>query len=143
MSPDAPPDSLRSDDRPPAIVPPRRLDLSGLVGGWRNTDDGSSGGLLRFVLGERDGRLFVRGVGVGDPEPYEWDEVEAIAFAPSVADGQAWAFNCRFEFGEMATDVSAYNKQGILVAATFTSFDDASTRSDYWTREFFHREISL
>jgi hypothetical protein len=40
----------------------------------------------------------------------------------------------------MATEVSAYNKQGILVAAIFTTFDDGSGRSDYWTREFFHRE---
>jgi hypothetical protein len=136
--------SLRLDDRPPVAEPPGKLDLSGLVGGWLNTDGGSSGGLLRFVIGERDGRLLVRGVGVGDPDPYEWDEVEAIAFAPTVGDGHAWAFNCRFEFpGGVATDVSAYNKQGILVAAIFTSFDDDSARSDYWTREFFHREVLL
>ncbi|HEY8002470.1 MAG: hypothetical protein ACHQJ5_02010 [Vicinamibacteria bacterium] len=130
--------SLRLDDRPGAVAPPGELDLSGLVGGWLNTDAGDSGGILRFVLAERDGGLFVRGAGVGG---YEWDEVEAIAFAPTVADGRAWAFNCRFDFGQMVTDVSAYNKQGILVAATFTSFDDDSARSDYWTREFFHREV--
>jgi hypothetical protein len=130
--------SLRLDDRPPVGEPPGGLDLSGLVGGWLNTDGGDSGGVLGFALTERDGGLFVRATGVGG---YEWDEVEAVAFAPTVADGKAWAFNCRFDFGAMVTEVSAYNKQGILVAAIFTSFDDGSARSDYWTREFFHREV--
>ena len=130
-------DSLRLDDRPPAS-PPEELDLGGLAGGWLNTDGGASGGVLRFELAERDGGLFARATAVGG---YEWDEVEALPFAPTVADGHAWAFNCRFEFpGGVATDVSAYNKQGILVAAIFTSFDDDSPRADYWTREFFHRD---
>jgi hypothetical protein len=135
------PDSLRLDDRPPEASPARPLDLRGLVGGWLNTDGGDSGGVLRFDLAERDGRLFAAATAVGD---YEWQQVEAVAFAPTVADGHAWAFNCRFEFeGGVATDVSAYNKQGILVAAIFTAFDDGSSRADYWTREFFHREGRL
>src|SRR5687768_2374818 len=109
MSPDA--DSLRIDDRAPDAAPDR-LDLSGLLGPWLNTDGGESGGVLRFKLAERDGRLFAGADAVGG---YEWDEVEAIPFAPTVADDRAWAFNCRFEFpGGAATDVSAYNKQGIL-----------------------------
>ena len=131
-------DSLRLDDRPPSAAPPEALDLGGVVGGWLNTDGGESGGVLRFGLTERDGRLFVGATAVGG---YEWEPVEAVPFAPTVADGHAWAFNCRFEFeGGVATDVSAYNKQGILVAAIFTAFDDDSPRADYWTREFFHRE---
>src|SRR4051794_2474356 len=131
-------DSLRIDDRPPAVAPPPQLDLGGLAGAWLNTDGGDSGGVLRFDLADRDGRLFARATGVGG---YEWDEVGGKPFGPRVADGHAWAFNCRFEFpGGVSTDVSAYNKQGILVAAIFTTFDDGSPRADYWTREFFHRE---
>jgi hypothetical protein len=134
-------DSLRLDDRPPAAAPPAELDLDGLAGGWLNTDGGDSGGVLRFDLAGRDGRLLVRATGVGG---YEWDEVEATPFAPTAGDGHAWAFNCRFEFpGGAATDVSAYNKQGILVAAIFTTFDGDDARADYWTREFFHRESPL
>ncbi len=139
MSDDGP-TAMRIDDQAASTAPPEQLDLSGLAGGWLNTDGGDSGGVLRFVLREDDGRLLVRGVAVGEPDPYEWEEVEATPFAPGAGDGHAWAFNCRFEFGELATDVSAYNKQGILVAAIFTTFDDGGTRSDYWTREFFHRE---
>ena len=132
-------DSLRIDDRPSGRGG-GSLDLTGLLGGWLNTDGGRSGGVLRFDAANRDGRLFVRGFGVGDPEPIPWDEVEARPFAPTAADGHAWAFNCRFEWDGVATDVSAYNKQGILVAAIFTRFADGSRRADYWTREFFHRE---
>ena len=131
-------DTLRLDDRASAGHPGAELDLSGLTGGWLNTDGGDSGGVLRFDVADRDGGLYVRATGVGG---YEWEEVEAQAFAPTVADGHAWAFNCRFEFpGGAATDASAYNKQGILVAAIFTTFGDGGTRADYWTREFFHRE---
>jgi hypothetical protein len=134
----ADPESLRLDDRPAATAPAGELDLGGLAGGWLNTDGGDSGGVLRFDLAERDGRLYVAATAVGE---YDWNEVEAVPFAPSAGADHAWAFNCRFEFdGGVATEVSAYNKQGILVAAIFTSFEDDSPRADYWTREFFHRE---
>jgi hypothetical protein len=131
--------ALRLDDLPGA-APGGALDLGRLAGSWLNTDGGGSGGVLRFVISESDGGLRVGAFGVGSPEPYAWPEVEAVAFAPSAGETQAWAFNCRFEWEGMATDVSAYNKQGILVAAIFTAFADGSGRSDYWTREFFHRE---
>lgn len=132
---------LRVDDELQGAGPPGgQLDLSGLVGSWLNTDRGSSGGVLRFVVSDRGGRLYVHGFGAGDPEPYDWGEIEGTPFAPSVADGHAWAFNCRFELGFLQTDVSAYNKEGVLVVVTYNSFDDDSGRADYWTREFFYRE---
>ncbi len=132
--------SLRIDDRPPASRPAGRLDLSRLLGGWINTDRGESGGVLRFELAERDGKLVAKATGAGDPG-YEWAETEATPLAQTVADGHAWAFNCTFEFGgEAATEVAGYTKQGIMIAAIYTSFDDEGTRADYWTREFFHRE---
>jgi hypothetical protein len=131
--------ALRLDDLPDD-APGRPLGLERLAGTWLNTDGGSSGGVSRFVIEDSDGRLRVTAFGVGDPDPYRWPEVEAVAFAPTAGESQAWAFNCRFEWEGMATDVSAYNKQGILVAAIFTTFTDGSGRSDYWTREFFHRE---
>jgi len=131
-------DSLRLDDRMPAAAPPDTLDLAELTGGWLNTDGGESGGVLRFDVADRDGRLFVRATGAGG---YDWDDVEAHPLAQTVADDRAWAFNCRFEFpGGVATDIAAYTKQGILIAAIYTTFDDADVRADYWTREFFHRE---
>jgi hypothetical protein len=122
------------------------LDLSELVGTWVNTDHGSSGGTLRYEVSQRDGALFVRGFGAGDPEgegegtAFDWGETEAVPLAQTVTETRAWAFNCRFDFGFSSTEIAAYTKEGILIAASFNQFSDASERADYWTREFFYRE---
>ena len=92
------------------------------------------------MVTERDGELLVRGFGAGDPEPRDWGETAATPMAQTVAGESAWAFNCSFEFGFMTTEIAAYGKEGILIAASFNRFDDDSGRADYWTREFFHRE---
>lgn len=133
---------LRIDEQPPLDSPPSagRLDLSQVLGSWRNTDRGSSGGTLRLVVAERGGDLLVRGFGAGDPEPYDWGETRATPLAQGVSGDSAWAFDCTFDLGFMTTDIAAYGKEGILIAASFNSFGDASGRADYWTREFFHRE---
>ena len=133
---------LRIDEEPHPESPPSvdSLDLSQILGSWRNTDRGSSGGTLRLVVTERDGELVVRGFGVGDPDAYDWGETRATPMAQTVAGGNAWAFNCSFDLGFMTTDIAAYGKEGILIAASFNRFEDGSGRSDYWTREFFHRE---
>jgi hypothetical protein len=120
------------------------LDLSELVGTWVNTDRGSSGGTLRYEVSRRDGALFVRGFGAadadGEGEAFDWGETEATPLAQTVTETRAWAFNCRFDFGFSSTDIAAYTKEGILIAASFNEFSDGSDRADYWTREFFYRE---
>jgi hypothetical protein len=116
------------------------LDLSELLGTWVNTDRGSSGGTLRYEISQRDGRLFVHGFGAGDPEAFDWGETEAIPLAQTVSETRAWALNCRFGFGFSSTEIAAYTKEGILIAASFNQFSDGSDRADYWTREFFYRE---
>jgi hypothetical protein len=121
-------------------APADPLDLSEVTGGWINTDRGRSGGTLRYEVAARNGDLYVHGFGAGeDGAEFDWGEVEATALAPTVADTRAWAWNCRFDFGFASTEIAAYTKQGILIAASFNSFADGSGRADYWTREFFHR----
>lgn len=135
--------AFRIDETTEGREPPRGgLDLSELVGTWVNTDRGSSGGTLRYEVSQRDGRLFLRGFGVGERggEAYDWGETEATPLAQSVIEARAWAFNCRFDFGFSSTEVAAYTKEGILIAASFSQFSDGSNRADYWTREFFYRE---
>jgi hypothetical protein len=134
--------ALRIDEKQRSGTPPPAgpLDLGQILGSWRNTDRGSSGGTHRLVVSERDGELSVRGFGVGDPEPYEWGETSAVPLAQSSDGDSAWAFKCSFELGFMTTDIAAYGKEGILIAASFNHFADDSGRTDYWTREFFHRE---
>ena len=132
----------RIDDDPEGPAPGGSLDTSPLVGSWRNTDRGESGGILRLVIADRDGALRVCGFGVGDAEPHDWGEADAVPFAASVREPEAWAFNCRFAFGFLETTLSGYNKSGILVVATFNAFRDGGGRADYWTREFFHPEAA-
>jgi hypothetical protein len=139
--------TFRIDETTEGREPPGgRLDLSELVGTWVNTDRGSSGGTLRYELSQRDGQLLVRGFGAGDPEgdgqgeAFEWGEAEATPLAQTVTETRAWAFNCRFDFGFSSTEIAAYTKEGILIAASFNQFSDGSDRADYWTREFFYRE---
>ena len=84
--------------------------------------------------------------GAGDPEgdgqgeAFDWGETEATPLAQTVTETRAWAFNCRFDFGFSSTEIAAYTKEGILIAASFNQFSDGSDRADYWTREFFYRE---
>jgi hypothetical protein len=44
-----------------------------------------------------------------------------------------------YDFGFLVTILAAYAKQGILVLDTFNTFTDSSGRSNYFSREFFHR----
>jgi hypothetical protein len=134
---------LRIDESPNGATPPGPLDVSGLCFSWLNTDGGSSGGTLRLVVSEAGGGLRVHGFGAGrevGEEPFDWGEVAATPLAQDAAGERAWAFTCRFDFGFMRTEIAAYGKEGILIAASFNAFADGDPRADYWTREFFHRE---
>jgi hypothetical protein len=132
---------LRLDDELGGAEPPAEpLDLRHLVGSWRNTDRGESGGVERLAVRAHANGLRVRGFGVGDPGPVDWGETDAEAFGYSVAGGLAFGFTCRFDFDFQRAEIAAYGKEGILIIVTYNSFDDASPRADYWTREFFNRE---
>ncbi|MSO41416.1 MAG: hypothetical protein EXQ70_05895 [Solirubrobacterales bacterium] len=132
---------LRIDEELQGPGPPAGpLDVSDLLGTWVNTDQHVTGRVLRMVVSEREGELRVRAFGVGDTESRDWNEVAATALARTVADRHAWGFWCRFELDSITTDVAAYFNQGIVVIGTYNSFGEASSRSDYWKREFFHRE---
>jgi hypothetical protein len=94
------------------------------------------------VSGDGD-HLRVRGLGVPEEpygEPIDWGETGATALAQNVDGSEAWAFRCVFDLEFMSTEVAAYGKEGILIAASYNRFADGSGRADYWTREFFNRE---
>ena len=125
-------------DRAPSRRP--EIDVGPLLGTWVVFESGTTG-ITRVEIEAGGDVPTARVYGSAQDGATEWGTSPAPVFADDVAGDAAWAFNCRFEFdGGVATDVSAYNKQGILVAAIFTAFDDDSPRADYWTREFFHRE---
>ena len=138
---------LRAEDRLPerTKAPGGVLDPELLVGTWFATDHRATG-VVRLELHERDGTLFVRAFGANDEgtdgdesDPYDWGEIEATAYGSGVVATTAMAFSAVYNFGFMVTVLAAYAKQGILVLDTFNSFTDSSGRSNYFSREFFHR----
>jgi hypothetical protein len=146
---------LRAEDRLPdhTKAPGGVLDPALLLGRWFATDH-DAGGVVRLELSQQDGALFVRAFGANDgsdssdgsngdidddPEPYDWGDVEATSYGQAVTSTGAMAFSAVYNFGFMVTVLAAYAKQGILVLDTFNSFTDSSGRSNYFSREFFHR----
>jgi hypothetical protein len=114
------------------------IDVSPLVGTWWSTDK-ATGGVLKMELAERAGGLVVHAYGACSPEPCDWGERPAIAYAAAVDSRDAMAFSARFDFGFLETLLAAYMKGGILVLDTFNTFRDGSGRASYFTREFYHR----
>lgn len=114
------------------------VDPSPVLGPWHNCDKGLSGGILSIELVVRDGKLFAHAYGTGDPDPYDWGEVEATPLATGPASTDGWAFGATYDFGTSRTLIRAYNKLGNLVLVSFNTFHDGSARAAYWTREFFY-----
>ena len=131
---------MRLDEKAEAAAGP--LDTAQIAGVWLNADRGDSGGTLRLEVRDHGDGLRVRGYGVGEAggEAIDWGETAAVALAQTPDGDSAWAFTCAFDHGFMTTEVAAYGKEGILIAASYMTFTDGSGRTDYWTREFFHRD---
>jgi hypothetical protein len=131
---------VRAEDRlPNGDAPPGgRVDPAPMLGSWFATDK-QSAGVVKLELAERDGAFVVRAFGAGSPDPIDWGEVPAIAYANSVVSDEGMAVSAVFDFGFEESLLAAYSKGGILVLDTFNTFKDGSGRSAYFSREFFHR----
>ena len=119
--------SVRLEDRLAGEGPGGgQVDPSPMFGTWHNTDK-QTGGIVRMALAERNGIFIVHAWAAGSPDLYDWGEVAATAHAANVHSHEGMAF------------LAAYTKRGILVLDTFNTFKDGSGRSNYFTRELFHR----
>src|SRR5215213_1267514 len=127
---------MRLDEKAERGVP--SLGTAQIAGTWLNTDRGDSGGTLRLEVRAASEGLSVRGFGAGEDGggAIDWGETDGIALAQGPGGEEAWAFTCAFDHGFMTTEIAAYGKEGILIAASYNSFTDRSGRADYWTREF-------
>lgn len=115
------------------------LRLDSLPGVWLNTDSGTRG-IAKVITAVDGSKLSVRVFGAGDPDLIDWGEVEAeYIYANSLSSHVAAGFvaSYRFEFAEI--HLQANWNQGLLVLASFTSFRDGSSRSNYFSRDFFHQ----
>ena len=131
---------VRAEDQLPdqATPPGGELDPLSLIGTWVASDKQSTG-VVRLEVTERDGALFVQVFGADPAEPYDWGEAVATTFGTGVTSVAAMAFTAVFDFGFLVTVLAAQAGQGILTLDTFNTFTDSSGRSNYCSREFFHR----
>lgn len=132
------PQCMRLEDRPSGASPAGTVDPAPMFGTWHNTDKNTAG-IVRMILGESGGRFTVHAWAAGEPDLYDWGEIDATAHAANVTSSEGMAFSATYDFGFVETILAAYTKSGILVLDTFNTFKDGSGRSNYFTREFFHR----
>jgi hypothetical protein len=115
------------------------LRLDNLPGTWLNTDGGTRG-IVKVVTAVKGSELTVRAFGAGDRDLIDWGEVEAdYIYAISLSSHVAAGFTARYHFDFADIHLQANWNQGLLVLASFTSFKDGSDRSNYFSRDFFHR----
>jgi hypothetical protein len=115
------------------------LRLDSLPGIWLNTDSGTRG-IVKVVTAVNGSELTVRAFGSGDPDLIDWGEVKAdCIYANSLSSREAAGFTASYHFNFAEINLQANWNQGLLVLASFTSFKDGSSRSDYFSRDFFHQ----
>ena len=130
----------RSEDRP--TLPMKQsaaLHLEVLLGTWMNTDP-SAPGIAKLVVSHDEGRPYVRLFGSGSPSLIDWGKVpiETI-YTKDVNSIEPMAFDASYYLGFMDIQAQANFSLGLLVLACFNIFKDHSGRSNYFSREFFHR----
>jgi hypothetical protein len=115
------------------------VDLSPLLGPWRNTFRASKG-IERVKLSREGDRYMIQGWGIGFKEG--WGRVPVVPHALNVSTRQPAGFLARYDFGFSELSLAANEAKGLLIIASFSTFRDGSARSSYFTREFFYREGS-
>ncbi len=116
------------------------FDLHRLEGVWINTNRQTQG-VAKVVLAAENGRLFAHVFGACDPDPCDWGKTEAeMLYADSITSPYISAFTAFYRFDFADIHLQANWNQGLLVLGSFTTFTDASERSNYFSREFFRRE---
>jgi len=113
---------------------------SDFSGTWLNTNEDTPG-VTRVTCSVAGDTLRVRFESNGSSEPSEWGEATAeLLCAAGIHGGRAMSFVTSFDLGFKNVRVGANLNQGLLVIATFHSWQDhGAGRSNYFSREFFHR----
>ena len=120
---------------------PGMLSPSDFSGSWLNTNK-ETPGVTRVTCRAEGNVLRVRFEGNGSSEPSEWGEATAeLLCAAGIHGGPVMSFVTSFDLGFKNVRVGANLNQGLLVIATFHSWQNhiGVGRSNYFSREFFHR----
>ncbi len=132
----------RSEDCPMAPLKanePVRLET--LVGAWINTSP-SGPGVAKLIVTQEAGAPYLHIFGSGSPSPIDWGSVPIeTLYTKDVSSAEPMAFDARYDLGFIDVHIQGNFSLGLLVLACFNTFKDGSNRSNYFSREFFHREI--
>ena len=122
----------------------RHLDSSALAGLWENTNSASTG-VPKLEIWDSGEQLTVRAFGADESGLVDWGEVSGRAYGKDFQSYEAMAFSATFTAAlsghpaGMCCHLQANIKQGVLVVAYFTEFNDDSGRSNYFAREFYYK----
>src|SRR5262249_51443279 len=79
------------------------------------------------------------GLRSGRPSPCDWGQTRAVTHVSGLGSREISGFTARYDFGLSVLSLAANPAPGLLIIASFSTFD-GSGRSSYFTRDFFHRE---
>jgi hypothetical protein len=114
-----------------------KVDLGHYVGHWTNTNPDTST-IPYFDFDRRGDDFYMRAFGAGYPEC--WGEVRVIPHAYDVTGTYGVAFLARYDFEFVEITLAANENKGLIIIASYHTFKDASSRSNYFKREFFYRQ---
>jgi len=127
----------------PALMDPqtRTLRADQLLGKWVNTNR-ETRGISECVISQDGEHFSVSALGVGLAGPVEWPKTAAKMLANLEEEGgqRAVALRAVFDFEFMSVETQIRVNRGVLVVVLYVSFLDHSGRSNYVSREFFHRQ---
>lgn len=129
-----------NDESQPAAgeVLAAELDLSSLLGRWRNTNSATRG-ISEIVISEAGKGLRVQTFGACASGSSDWGERDATAYAYGVAGNIVAGFELTYDFDSQEALVTAIHNRGVLVIHAYHRFKDGSGRSNFISKEFFHQ----
>ena len=129
-----------NDESQPAPGPGQavELDLSSLLGRWKNTNSGTRG-ISEIIISQVGKGLRVQTFGARASGPSDWGERDATTYAYHVAGEIVAGFELVYDFGSQEALVTAIHNRGVLVIHAYHCFKDGSGRSNFISKEFFHQ----
>jgi hypothetical protein len=114
----------------------RELELSSLLGRWKNTNP-ATGGIAEISIREANGALEIQVFGACSPTYCDWGVQPATAYAYEVTGSIVAGFELTYQFGDQQALVTAIHNRGVLVIHTYHKFTDSENRANYICKEFF------
>jgi hypothetical protein len=115
-----------------------KLDLSSLIGKWKNTNP-ATGGIVEISVSREKETLQIQVCGARSPDFCDWGVRPATAYAYEVTGEIVAGFELTYEFEDQRALVTAIHNRGVLVIHTYHKFKDDGLRTNYICKEFFHQ----